>query len=75
LTRACWVLLGVFVPDGSLAARDAAHELLEQALGVLQVAELALADAHGFVTSNFLLSDTGDLTDHHLGLLFVERPD
>ncbi len=34
-----------------------------------------LADAHGFVTSNFLLSDTGDLTDHHLGLLFVERPD
>jgi hypothetical protein len=34
-----------------------------------------LARAHGFVTSNFLLSETGDLTDHHLGLLFVERSD
>ena len=33
-----------------------------------------LAGARGFVTSNFLLSDTGELTDHHLGLLFVERP-
>ena len=33
-----------------------------------------LAGARGFVTSNFLLSDTGDLTDHHLGLLFLERP-
>jgi hypothetical protein len=33
-----------------------------------------LAGASGFVTSNFLLSETGELTDHHLGLLFVERP-
>jgi hypothetical protein len=32
-----------------------------------------LAGARGFVTSNFLLADTGELTDHHLGLLFVER--
>ena len=31
-----------------------------------------LAGASGFVTSNFLLSDTGELTDHHLGLLFLE---
>jgi hypothetical protein len=34
-----------------------------------------LADARGFVTSNFLLSDSGDLTDHHLGVLFVEQMD
>lgn len=34
-----------------------------------------LDGARGFVTSNFLLSETGDLTDHHLGLLFVERQD
>ena len=33
-----------------------------------------LSGARGFVTSNFLLSETGGLTDHHLGLLFVERP-
>ena len=34
-----------------------------------------LAGARGFVTSNFLLSDTGELTDHHQVLLFIERPD
>ena len=33
-----------------------------------------LSGVRGLVTSNFLLSDTGDLTDTHLGLLFVERP-
>ena len=32
-----------------------------------------LAGASGFVTSNFLLSDTGELTDHHLGLVFLKR--
>jgi hypothetical protein len=34
-----------------------------------------LAGARGFVTSNFLLSDTGELIDHHLGLLFVDQAD
>lgn len=29
--------------------------------------------ARGYVTSNFLLADSGELTDHHLGLLFLER--
>ena len=33
-----------------------------------------LVGARGYVTSNFLLSENGDLTDHHLGLLFLERP-
>ncbi len=33
-----------------------------------------LAGARGYVTSNFLLSESGDLTDHHLGLLFLDRP-
>jgi len=33
-----------------------------------------LAGARGFLTSNFLLSETGELTDHHQGLLFVESP-
>jgi hypothetical protein len=30
-----------------------------------------LAGARGFVTSNFLLSITGELTDHHQALLFL----
>lgn len=30
------------------------------------------AGARGFVTSNFLLSTSGELTDHHQGLLFLE---
>ena len=33
-----------------------------------------LEGTRAWVTSNFLLSDTGDLTDTHLGLLFLERP-
>ena len=32
-----------------------------------------LDGASGWITSNYLLSDTGDLTDTHLGLLFVRR--
>jgi hypothetical protein len=31
-----------------------------------------LARARGYVTSNFLLADNGELTDYHLGLLLVE---
>jgi hypothetical protein len=31
-----------------------------------------LAGARGFITSNFLLSQSGELTDHHQGLLFLE---
>lgn len=33
-----------------------------------------LASATGWIASNFLLSDSGDLTDNHLGVLFLERP-
>jgi hypothetical protein len=29
--------------------------------------------AHGRITSNFLVSDTGELTDNHFGLIFVAR--
>ena len=31
----------------------------------------AFRGASGRIVSNFLISDTGDLTDHHLGLVFV----
>jgi hypothetical protein len=30
------------------------------------------ARARGYVTSNFLLADTGELSDYHLGLLLLE---
>jgi hypothetical protein len=33
-----------------------------------------LAGARGSIASTFLLADAGELTDHHLGLLFVEQP-
>ncbi|MFZ1879834.1 MAG: hypothetical protein WAU41_06675 [Gaiellaceae bacterium] len=29
------------------------------------------ADAEGFITSNFLVSDTGEVTNHQLGVIFV----
>jgi hypothetical protein len=32
-----------------------------------------LAGVRGSIASAFLLADSGELTDHHLGLLFVER--
>jgi hypothetical protein len=32
------------------------------------------AGASGRIVSNFLLSDTGDLTDHQLGVLFLSDP-
>lgn len=32
-----------------------------------------LAGARGYVTSNFLLAGDGGLTDHQLGVLFVEK--
>jgi hypothetical protein len=28
--------------------------------------------AHGVITSNFVVSDTGGVTDHHLGVIFVK---
>ena len=33
-----------------------------------------LAGARGFVTSNFLLAASGELTDHHVGVLFLGQP-
>jgi hypothetical protein len=31
------------------------------------------AGAEGFITSNFLVSDTGEVTDNHFGLIFVHE--
>ena len=34
-----------------------------------------LAGVRGSIATTFLLADTGELTDHHLGLLFLEPAD
>jgi hypothetical protein len=31
--------------------------------------------AHGLITSNFFVSDTSEVTDNHLGVIFVPEPD
>ena len=61
---------------GRHAARPAPRPHLRHGAALLEVvgATGRLSGASGWITSNFLLSDTGDLTDTHLGLLFVERP-
>jgi hypothetical protein len=38
----------------------------------VQGGEGQFAAAEGFITSNFLVSDTGEVTDNQLGLIFVE---
>ena len=40
-------------------------------VGQIEGGEGRFADASGRITSNFLISDTGELTDNHLGLIFV----
>ena len=63
-----------FRADGALRASP--DPAVRHGTAVLEVTggRGRLAGARGYVTSNFLLSDAGELTDHHLGLLFVERP-
>ena len=62
-----------FRARGTLGTSPDPH--LRQGTAVLEVTggRGRLAGACGFVTSNFLLADTGGLTDYQLGLLFLER--
>jgi hypothetical protein len=57
--------------NGTLAASPDPH--LRQGATVWEIdgGSGALAGASGLIVSNFLLSDTGDLTDHQLGLVFL----
>jgi hypothetical protein len=41
---------------------------------LVEAGEGQFAGAAGRITSNFFLSDTGELTDNQLGVIFVERP-
>ena len=40
----------------------------------VEVGNGQFARAEGFITSNFLVSDTGEVTDNHLGLIFFHEP-
>lgn len=33
------------------------------------------AEARGRITSNFVVADDGEITDHHLGVVFVAEPE
>ncbi|HET9244110.1 MAG TPA: hypothetical protein VFN99_11790 [Gaiella sp.] len=59
---------------GDLAPSPDPH--LRQGTVVWEVAggEGDFLGARGRVTSNFFLSDTGDLTENQLGVVFVDRP-
>ncbi len=63
-----------FRARGALGASPDPHRRHGTAVLEVTGGRGALAGARGYVTSNFLLSQSGELTDHHLGLLFVERP-
>lgn len=54
-------------PDSHLRQGAAAGEV-EGGIG-------QFANASGRITSNFFISDTGELTDHQLGLVFTGQPE
>jgi hypothetical protein len=60
-----------FRARGSIGASPDPHRRHGTAVLEVTGGRGRLAGARGYVTSNFLLSDTGALTDHHLGLVFV----
>lgn len=62
-----------FRARGALGASPDPHQRHGTAVLEVTGGRGQLAGARGYVTSNFLLSESGALTDHHLGLLFVER--
>lgn len=62
-----------FRARGALARSPDPHRRQGTAVFEITGGRGRLAGARGYVTSNFLLADSGELTDHHLGLLFVER--
>jgi hypothetical protein len=54
-------------PDPNLRHGVVIHEV--------EGGEGQFAGAEGFITSNFLVSDTGEVTDNQLGLIFIhDRP-
>jgi len=38
----------------------------------IEKGEGQFANATGYITSNFTLSDAGEVTDHHFGVIFVQ---
>jgi hypothetical protein len=56
---------------GRISASPDPHLEHGTLVGQIEGGEGRFADASGRITSNFLVSDTGELTDNHLGLIFV----
>jgi hypothetical protein len=60
---------------GRLAATPDDHLRQGSAVGRVDGGIGQFEHAVGRITSNFLLSDTGELTDHQVGLVFVRGAD
>ena len=56
---------------GRLAATPDSHLRQGTASGEVEGGIGQFANASGRITSNFFISDTGELTDHQLGLVFI----
>jgi hypothetical protein len=65
------------VGAGHLAASPDPHLEHGTAMWEIESGEGQFEGATGRITSNFFVSDTGELTDNHLGLIFVNdaRPE
>lgn len=57
--------------DGRLEPTPDAHLRQGTATAEVEGGSGQFANASGRITSNFFLSDTGELTDHQLGLVFI----
>lgn len=60
---------------GRLAATPDGHLRQGAASGEVEGGIGQFANASGRITSNFFISDTGELTDHQLGLVFIGQPE
>ena len=61
--------------DGRLEPTPDAHLRQGTATAEVEGGIGQFANAHGRITSNFFISDTGELTDHQLGLVFIGPSD
>jgi hypothetical protein len=59
---------------GRLRASPDVHLSHGSAISEIEGGIGQFAGAHGRLASNFVLSDTGELTDNHLALLFIDSP-
>lgn len=60
------------VGQGHLGPTSDPHHMHGAVIWKVEAGEGQFEGATGLITSNFLLSDTGDVVDHQFGLIFVK---